>query len=157
MGLDQYLSVSKGLYKVGDNDKEYNLNRKIKSMFPEIKEASTTGNLEYVHVTFEVGYWRKANAIHQWFVDNCQDGDDDCRKYNVERDELKELLELCKEVKSDHSKAELLLPTSEGFFFGTYEYDEWYFRAIDDTIEIIEKCLKIPDNEGWEFYYQSSW
>ena len=26
----------------------------------------------------EVGYWRKANAIHGWFVRNVQNGKDDC-------------------------------------------------------------------------------
>ena len=36
----------------------------IKKMFPEME-----GNkLDYV--IFQVGYWRKANAIHKWFVDN---------------------------------------------------------------------------------------
>lgn len=29
----------------------------------------------------DAGYWRKANAIHRWFVDNVQHGDDDCREY----------------------------------------------------------------------------
>lgn len=30
-------------------------------------------------ITEEVGYWRKANAIHGWFVDNVQKGNDDCK------------------------------------------------------------------------------
>ena len=29
------------------------------------------------------GYWRKANQIHKWFVDNVQGGIDDCRPYPV--------------------------------------------------------------------------
>lgn len=28
----------------------------------------------------EIGYWRKANHIHKWFVDCVQDGEDDCEK-----------------------------------------------------------------------------
>ena len=40
-----------------------------------------------------VGYWRKANAIHQWFVDNVQHGVDDCREYLVERGQLQTLLD----------------------------------------------------------------
>ena len=31
------------------------------------------------YIDEEVGYWRKANAIHKWFVDNVQDGNDDCK------------------------------------------------------------------------------
>ena len=26
----------------------------------------------------QIASWRKANAIHKWFVDNVQDGVDDC-------------------------------------------------------------------------------
>ena len=30
----------------------------------------------------QVGYWRKANQIHNWFVENVQDGEDDCCYHN---------------------------------------------------------------------------
>jgi len=40
----------------------------------------------------EVGYWRKANAIHKWFVDNVQNGEDDCQRYDVTPAQLTELL-----------------------------------------------------------------
>lgn len=46
----------------------------------------------------EVGYWRKANAIHQWFVENVQNGTDDCKEYEVPKEKLEELLETAKEV-----------------------------------------------------------
>ena len=49
-------------------------------------------------VQFTVAYWRKANAIHQWFVDNVQDGVDDCRNAYVPREKLIELRDLCQEV-----------------------------------------------------------
>jgi len=40
----------------------------------------------------EIGYWRKANAIHNWFVQNVQKGKDDCRAYSVSTDDLRKLL-----------------------------------------------------------------
>lgn len=44
----------------------------------------------------QVAYWRKANAIHKWFVDKVQDGEDDCKYHHeVTRDILVELLETC--------------------------------------------------------------
>lgn len=49
----------------------------------------------------EVGYWRKANAIHNWFVENVQNGEDDCWSYAVTKEQIEELLELCKEVKKN--------------------------------------------------------
>lgn len=46
----------------------------------------------------EVGYWRKANQIHRWFVDNVQNGVDNCKKYPVTRKQLNDLLELVNKV-----------------------------------------------------------
>ena len=56
-------------------------------------------NLNKVSVIIEdAGYWRKANHIHRWFVENVQDGEDDCGEYYVERDKLQELLDICNEI-----------------------------------------------------------
>ena len=40
----------------------------------------------------EVMYWRKANQIHAWFVDKVQSGLDNCGRYHVEWEQLRELL-----------------------------------------------------------------
>jgi hypothetical protein len=55
----------------------------------------------------------------------------------------------------EKDKAEALLPTQSGFFFGSTEFDEWYWQDVTSTIEIIDKCLKMDDT--WSFKYQSSW
>lgn len=46
----------------------------------------------------EAGYWRKANAIHRWFVEHVQDGEDDCKVYDVQRDHLLKLLDTVNKV-----------------------------------------------------------
>jgi hypothetical protein len=46
----------------------------------------------------EVMYWRKANHIHAWFVDNVQNGQDDCKTYHVSWDRLADLLSSCCKV-----------------------------------------------------------
>lgn len=51
---------------------------------------------EHKSIIEEVGYWRKANAIHKWFVDNIQDGEDDCGYYEIAPEQLEELLNICK-------------------------------------------------------------
>lgn len=43
--------------------------------------------------------WRKANQIHNWFVENVQDGKDDCANYEVTKEQLKTLFKLCMKVK----------------------------------------------------------
>lgn len=50
-------------------------------------------------ISEEVGYWRKANQIHNWFVENVQDGVDDCDYHNeVTKETLEELLDVCERV-----------------------------------------------------------
>ena len=109
-------------------------------------------------ITEEVGYWRKANHIHNWFVQNVQGGRDECQRAYVSKEKLNELLITCKKVLVDPSKAPELLPTTEGFFFGGTEYDEYYFQEIENTIDIIEPLLKeLEENSMGDVYYQSSW
>jgi len=45
-----------------------------------------------------VAYWRKASAIHRWFVEKVQEGRDECQKSEVDRDQLRELVNDCRAV-----------------------------------------------------------
>jgi hypothetical protein len=104
----------------------------------------------------EVGYWRKANQIHRWFVENIQNGVDNCGEYSVSKGELEELRNICTEVLNDHSKAEELLPSASGFFFGNTDYDEYYYNDVEHTIEILDKIIG-ETNPNQDIYYSSSW
>ena len=53
----------------------------------------------YGRIMDQVAYWRKANAIHEWFVNHVQDGEDDCDYHDeVTKEILEELLDTCEEV-----------------------------------------------------------
>lgn len=118
------------------------------------KSLNTDYRVEYVEL--EIGYWRKANQIHRWFVNNIQDGNDDCGTYSVSEDKLKELLEVVNNALKSKSP-ELLLPTQNGFFFGSTEYDEYYLSDLKNTKKIIEKFLDFKDKDKYDIYYHSSW
>ena len=107
------------------------------------------------YVIEEIGCWRKANQIHKWFVDECQDGVDECQESYVEKSDLETLLGLCERIMEDKSLAESLLPAQSGFFFGGTEYDEWYFQGIQQTIDFIKPILE--DEGCFDYYYRSSW
>lgn len=112
----------------------------------------------YMGITEQVGYWRKANQIHAWFVDYVQNGIDDCDYHReITKGDLNYLLDLCQRVLDDHSLAYELLPTQSGFFFGGTEYDEYYFEDIENTIEIIKNVLETTDFDKEMIYYVSSW
>lgn len=101
-------------------------------------------------------YWRKANQIHHWFVQNVQNGNDDCDNYVVTSEQLKELYDICNKVLNDNSLAEKLLPSQSGFFFGGTEYDEYYFDDIKHTKDQLEDIVK-SDNSEYKYVYNSSW
>lgn len=46
---------------------------------------------EYFRRNGIIAYWRKANEIHRWFVENVQSGNDDCGTYEVSVEQLGEL------------------------------------------------------------------
>lgn len=113
-----------------------------------------------VSITLEAGYWRKANAIHKWFVDNVQDGEDDCGEYYVSPENMQMLLDDINNVLEHPQLAEDLIPTEDGFFFGSTDYDEWYKKDLEDTKKIIESALedlKSENGDIFSYYYSSSW
>jgi hypothetical protein len=108
-------------------------------------------------VVEEVGYWRKANQIHNWFVENVQKGMDDCAEYKVDVEQLRDLLNLCEDVLDDHSKAPQLLPRSSGFFFGSTDYDDYYFEQVQNTYDILMSIMSAEDYDIEEYSYRASW
>lgn len=100
MGLDMYLTRK---HYVGNKHRKPE--QRLKLRFPKSedgvflpikKDAIKTENISYIEE--EVMYWRKANHIHKWFVDNCQDGIDECQYTYVPRAKLEQLLDLCERV-----------------------------------------------------------
>lgn len=152
MGLDMYL-YKKNFIWSGDWVKPEHKQEVIVKKGGEVDTSIKPEKVRYV--IEEAGYWRKANQIHQWFVDNVQQGEDDCHYYHVSREQLESLLDICKKIKGDNSLAESLLPTQSGFFFGGTEYDEYYYQDIDNTIQILEETL--IDESADDFEYRSSW
>lgn len=144
MGLDMYLKGRRWI-SYNENDTK----TKIADAFSEV------GDLEVQEIVVKAGYWRKANHIHKWFVDNVQGGQDDCGNYPVSREKLQELLDTCDRVLKFQHLAEAQLPTQEGFFFGSTDYGQYYYDDVEETMNIVKKVLAMPD--AWEFEYHSSW
>jgi len=154
MGLDMYLSAKKYLSRYSDAEDSQKI-KGINDVFGvEGDEDSDYGAQE---VIFRTAYWRKANAIHEWFVRNCQDGRDECQEAWVSREQLQELIEICKQIITKPKKADELLPTASGFFFGSTDYDDWYMSQLHYTVSRLEKMLADPAFAKADFYYQSSW
>ena len=119
-------------------------------------------------ISYPVGYWRKANAIHNWFVQNVQDGRDECQKSYVSARNLYELREACQAVLATRNNSlvsvsevaeENGLAPTPGFFFGSQEYDEWYFQDMEYTVKTIDRLESkgVLENAWVDIEYQASW
>ena len=155
MGLDMYLNAR--IYVAGYEFEE----PKKKAVYNNIvgllglQEITST---ESPHAEVEVCaiYWRKANAIHNWFVENVQDNIDDCGSYYVSKETLIELRDTCAAVLAGDESPEDVLPPAAGFFFGSTDIDDWYMGDLLKTVDSINRVLKtLP--EGVNLYYHSSW
>ena len=168
MGLDMYLRARK---YVSDYDYQ---NGKERDQFEGILSAIGLDREDIAvetpsaYVEVGVAYWRKANAIHNWFVENLADGVDDCKPVYVNRKDLLELHTVLVEVmevkdmqEADPDEAlptaEDILPTQGGFFFGETEDDEWYWMQVEYTRDRLATSLGNPKFADFDFEYRASW
>ena len=102
-------------------------------------------------------YWCKANQIRQWFVNNTElEYDDDCREITLTRDILVNLVRDCQRVLDTPLLAEEIMPTSDGFLFGSTDYDDDYFSDLEYTVtEVNEVLATIPEEDfiNGDIYY----
>lgn len=155
MGLDMYLSASKYTFKY--------LNEELKNSLDGLDVGQ--GPIKLNRIGGEAMYWRKANAIHNWFVQKCAGGVDECQRVDVAPAQLIELRDLCAVLLAERrldedaarTRALQVLPPKTGFFFGSSEVDDWYWRDLTDTRDGLTSLIDMPGFYDWEFSYQASW
>lgn len=176
MGLDMYVNIRHKNtqskledYKAWMNKYSY---EEFQRLTEEQKEEYRNSEPEYDENIYgkELMYWRKANHIHNWFVQNCQNGVDDCEQYAITVADLMKLKELCEKILTmTENRKEMRytsysatekeevdipyltpegveyaiehLPSRSGFFFGSTEYDDWYVWWLKNTVEQINEAL----------------
>lgn len=182
MGLDMYLSKRTYVKQWEHTPAEEQFEVTVKRG-GQPYEGIQSNRISYV--TESIMYWRKANQIHGFFVNNCQEIEQDV-KYDVTTADLMTLRDLCVQVLEVLNKSEKkvvqvrsgwsggeevysdvetydcedeisdLLPPSQGFFFGSYEIDDYYKQDVQETLDFLEK--ELPNcGEYDEFEYYASW
>jgi hypothetical protein len=187
MGLDQYLYKTKYLshWDHSKGSPEYEAAENV-LLATGLEAHPQSGGVE-VKVT--AIYWRKANMIHRWIMANCFEEIPDVRyevtKDNLIdlRAACQKVLKSAKlvdakvvggrvlvdgewqetlvdgQVVMNPQTAIDVLPTLGGFFFGSTEYDEWYIKDLEYTVEEIDRVLADETDgslDGW-FEYYASW
>jgi hypothetical protein len=153
MGLDMYLYVQRW---VESNHEKYG---EIKDVLGIGADYESNREWQYpVKVEGTVAYWRKSNAIHNWFVENVQNGEDNCGRYSVSDTSLRNLRDTCQRVianRGNSNPAEL--ETKAGFFYGSTEYGDDYWEDLRITVEKLDKALGVENPLDVEYIYYSSW
>jgi len=171
MGLDMYLSSAPkiagmsldSVLEIGRNfdrlkQQQYELYEIVK---PHIKHFEEFGH-SWDSIVEEVIYWRKANQIHNWFVENLHDGvDEPLFREEVTKENLQELYKLCVKALKHKTKPKIhpssILPTRPGCFFGSISYDNFYYHVINETKTKLEDVLKNFDFDTHFLFYECSW
>ncbi|KQX98171.1 hypothetical protein ASD22_11045 [Rhodanobacter sp. Root480] len=115
---------------------------------PKEKPGEDTSLLEVSGVTVRVGYWRKFDALHRWFVNNTQEGHDDCRPSFVSVDTLIELEEQLEQVSDD--------PASASEYFTADENETLDEGEVDYTLKVLHHAKRLQA-QGWDITYRASW
>jgi len=150
MGLDMYLEAKRYLapYDSQTEPMRRAIGAAIGYVPPKEKPGEDTSLLEISGVTVRVGYWRKFDDLHQWFVNNTQQGHDDCRPSFVSVDTLTELEEQLEQVSDD--------PASASEYF-TADIDETLEEDdVDYTLKVLHHAKRLQA-QGWDIYYRASW
>ena len=158
MGLDMYLYRRE--YVGGWDWKTVETDGREKALYDNIIEYLGVDSVEaspHAYVDVCVAYWRKANQVHKWFCD-LDGGRDECQDIRVPREKLVELRDLCAAVIEQPAMAANVLPTQPGFFFGSYDYDEWYMEDMKNTVAQLDEVLAEVGPDTWtDFIYRASW
>lgn len=144
MGLDMYLTREHYVknWDWMDEDDKWT----ISITGPEPIDVS-----KVVTISEEVYLWHKADVIHRWFVENVQDGEDNCARYYVTFEQLQELAEGCRKVLADLDNDALAeeLGLSSVYFHRGYSQD--YVEQLSETAKVL---ADLPEGD---YHYSSDW
>lgn len=132
MGLDMYLYAKKyiGTWREEDSEPRDQILAALGLEIDDIEEGG-------IYVDIPVAYWRKAQMVHNWFVSEIQNGEDNCSDYYASRDTLVELREWC------------LDEVDQGDPEDPYQ--------LQHTADMLGKILDNPKFAHYDFEYTSSW
>lgn len=99
-------------------------------------------------------YFRKVNFLFKYYEDRGKMYDQYYAFTDV--DDIDDLIDRCERVLKDHELAHELLPTQDGFFFGSTDYNDWYFSDVKDCLKQMKKYRKLL-KDGVTGYVIFSW
>ena len=99
-----------------------------------------------------VGYFRKVNCVYRYFEDKLTD-----ETAWVTKDECEDIVKRCSAVLENPDLASELMPTRSGFFFGSTEYDKYYFSDLKDVRKQFKSFIKYFKTDDDLVFIHMSW
>ncbi|HHU8001616.1 TPA: hypothetical protein ACUKX0_004817, partial [Escherichia coli] len=103
---------------------------------------------------WQVGYFRKFNALVSW-VENNVGMVENCELVELNREHLLKL-KADLECLNEENCSEIM-PTMEGFFFGSQKYDDFYWRDVDELRELTEELIENHDFDNNRLTFCAWW
>lgn len=109
----------------------------------------------------EVAYFRKVNFLLPYFG-----YEENCTHIEITKQQVEDIVGDCKKLlviqltetnEKFVEKAQEIMPTERGFFFGSTEYDEWYVHDLKEVLEKFSKLLETFDFENDTLLMHCSW
>lgn len=120
----------------------------------------------------EVAYFRKVNLLLPFFG-----YDENCSDLTITKDQVEDLIGTCSNVLDYFSNlhksypveediyddeewidcCQETLPNQEGFFFGRYEYDEWYIDKVQQVKKLFEEVIESVDWDRQDLVMHCWW
>ena len=88
----------------------------------------------------ELAYFRKVNFLIPFFEGFFNTEIENLEDLELTKESVEELRDRCERVLNDRTLAKDLLPTQGGFFFGSINYDKYYY---DDVVDVLNNCVTL--------------
>ena len=164
MGLDMYFYARKTTYKsfskwdTPESTKEVNYPEDLKTFSDYIYDRNFKS--VQTETIYQIGYFRKFNALHSYIVKTFADGIDNCQDIILYKEDVEQIKKVLDDILNAHQrveKAKEILPTQSGFFFGGTDYDEFYFEDVKVAADLMQNLLDNFDFEKYQLIYEASW
>lgn len=181
MGLDMYLKANR--YVSGWSHRREPMFDAIVNAVGVVPDEGAPG----LEVSLNIGYWRKANAVHGWFVEKVQGGVDECQESDVSREHLVKLKADCEAVLGGVETVDGRVGEGKTFYpDGRVEHHSRVGEVVaqtgiaakimptrsgcffgkteydEDYLDDLRETIKIVDralalDDSWDFSYRASW
>lgn len=101
--------------------------------------------------------WRKANQLRAWFVRRASLNPNEEVEVVLEKADIIQLRNDIQSVLLNPKRAPYILPTQAGFFFGSTDYDDYYFETLAGTHDVLERILVAMNKGVLETVTYSEW